>query len=165
MQEYEEPEELLEGEFEVDETFIGGKNKNKHWDKKERFDRGRSTKTKTAVFGLLQRNGNVVAMPVETTGQKCLEPEIRSRVKEGSTIYSDEWKAYKDLYKYYSHEIVLHSAKQYAKGNTHSNTIEGFWAILKRGIIGVYHSISKNHLQKYLNEFTYRYNQNYLKKI
>lgn len=147
----------LEGVVQIDETFVGGKNKNRHWDKKVKNSQGRSFKNKTPVFGMKQTDGKVVAKVVENTKAKTLSKEIRKTIKVGSTIYSDEWN-YGNLSRRYHHEFVDHSRKQYAVGQVTTNAIESFWALLKRGIIGVYHFVSRKHLQKYVDEFVFRHN-------
>ena len=147
----------LEGTVQIDETFVGGKNKNRHWDKKVKNAQGRSFKDKTPVFGMKQTDGKVVAKVVENTKAKTLSKEIRKTIKVGSTIYSDEWN-YGNLSRRYHHEFVDHSRKQYVVGQVTTNAIESFWAVLKRGIIGVYHFVSRKHLQKYVDEFVFRHN-------
>ena len=150
-------EEVLEGVVEIDETFVGGKNKNRHWDKKVARSQGRSFKDKTPVFGMLQRNGIVIAKVVQDTKVGSLRPLIYKHIAKGSTINTDEWN-YGNLIDDYIHRQVFHAAKVYAIGENHTNTIEGFWSIFKRGIVGIYHLTSRKHLQRYVNEFTFRYN-------
>lgn len=147
----------LKETVEIDETFVGGKNKNRHRDKKVARCQGRSFKDKVPVFGMLQRGGRVVAKVVENTKAKTLRKEILKTIEKGSTIYSDEWN-YGNLSRWYQHAYVYHCYGVYARGNVYTNSIEGFWSILKRGIIGVYHRVSKKHLQKYVDEFVFRYN-------
>ena len=151
----------LDGTVEIDETFIGGKNKNRHKDKKVKHSRGRSFKDKVPVFGMLQRGGNVVARVVANTRAKTLRKETDKTIVKGSTIYSDEWN-YGNLSQRYSHFYINHCYGVYGIGDITTNSIEGFWSILKRGIIGVYHKVSKRHLQKYVDEFVFRYNQRLL---
>lgn len=148
----------LESTIECDETFVGGKNKNRHKDKKVNNSQGRSFKDKTPVFGMLQRNGKLIAMVVPNTKEGSLKPIIDYYVKRGSTLYTDEWWAYKNMGKEYDHHFVNHGIGLYGMGDIHTNSIEGSWASLKRMIIGVYHNVSKKHLQLYVNEFTFRYN-------
>ena len=143
------------------ETFIGGKNKNRHKDKKVKHSKGRSFKDKVPVFGMLQRGGNVVAKVVANTRVKTLRKEINKTIVEGSTVYSDEWN-YGNLSRKYNHSYINHCYGVYGIGEVTTNSIEGFWSILKRGIIGVYHKVSKWHLQKYVDEFVFRYNQRLL---
>lgn len=147
----------LKETVEIDETFVGGKNKNRHRDKKVARCQGRSFKDKVPVFGMLQRGGRVVAKVVENTKAKTLRKEILKTIEKGSTIYSDEWN-YGNLSRWYQHAYVYHCYGVYARGNVYTNSIEGFWSIFKRGIIGVYHRVSKKHLQKYVDEFVFRYN-------
>jgi transposase-like protein len=143
--------DLLEGIVEVDETYVGGKTHGK--------GSGYSQGNKTPVFGMAQRNGVVRAQPVKHANGKNLKPIIRRNISRDSIIMSDEFGGYKDLNKeFMDHKIVVHSRKQYVCGNAHTNSIEGFWALLKRGIYGQYHRVSKKHLAKYVNEFCYRYN-------
>lgn len=147
----------LEGVIEIDESFIGGKNKNRHKDKKVKKCQGRSFKDKVPVFGMLQRGGNVVAKVVGNTKAKTLRKEILKTVKVGSTIYSDEWN-YGKLSSHYNHSWVDHCFGVYGIGDVTTNSIESFWATIKRGIIGVYHKVSRKHLQRYIDEFVWRYN-------
>ena len=151
-------ESTLQGEVECDETFVGGKNKNRHRDKKVKYSQGRSFKDKTPVFGMLQRGGDVVAKVVKDTSGRELSPNILRYVAPNTMLYTDEWRGYQNVHKYYDHYFVDHGRKQYADGNVYTNTIEGFRSILKRGIIGIYHYTSRKHLQNYVNEFVFRYN-------
>jgi len=150
--------EKLNGDIELDETFIGGKNKNRHWDKKVKNSQGRSFKDKVPVMGMLQRGGKVVCKVVKNTSYKSLTAPIIRTVKRGSTLFSDEWSGYRVVGKVYEHYIVDHSRKQYVNGDAYTNTLEGFWGIMKRGLIGIYNHTSKEHLQRYVNEFCFRYN-------
>jgi hypothetical protein len=144
---------------EADETFIGGKEKNKHRDKKTNGTQGRSVENKAAVAGVLERkSGMVVAKKVADTSAESLHPIVVSHIKEGATLMTDEWTGYNGLKQIYEHHIVRHGEKQYVDGLCHTNNLEGFWSLLKRGIVGIYHSTSKKHLQQYLDEFVFRYN-------
>lgn len=144
----------LDGEVEADETFVGGKNKNRHANKKTYG----TTDDKAPVLGMVQRDGKLKAVKVENTQTLTLSKEIINTVKEGATLYTDEYASYKALQRIYDHQFVKHSRKQYVNGRIHTNTIEGFWSLLKRGIFGVYHFTSKKHLQLYVDEFVFRYN-------
>lgn len=158
--------EKLSGVIEADETFVGGKNKNRHADKKVKYSQGRSFKDKTPVLGLLDRvNKKVYTFVVKNTSRSEIRPIVRETVASGSTFYSDEWSAYRGLNDEYWHSVVDHSRKEYARGDIHTNTIEGFWSHLKRGIIGIYHYTSRKHLQAYCNEFSFRYNNRFLNPV
>ena len=148
----------LDNEVEVDETYVGGKNKNRHANKKVKGSQGRSAKDKTPVVGMVERGGKVTARKVENVQSKTLTAEIIRNVKESATVYSDEWLGYKGISRIYDHSIVKHNQGQYVNGRIHTNTIEGFWSLLKRGIFGIYHFTSKKHLQMYVDEFVFRYN-------
>ncbi len=141
----------LEGTIEVDETYIGGKTHGQ--------GSGYSQKNKTAVFGMLERGGEVRATPVPHADGRNLKPIIRANVSRKSVIMSDEFGGYKDLNKEFKdHGIVIHSRKEYVRGIIHTNSIENFWSLLKRGIFGIYHHVSPEHLHSYCDEFEYRYN-------
>ena len=124
----------LEGVIQMDETFVGGKNKNRHKNKKVKNSQGRSFKDKTPVFGMINDAGIVITKVVKNTSEKSLMPIIKDIVKKGSTIYTDEWGAYRKLDKDYIHGIIMHCIGQYINGNIHTNEIEGYWSHLKRGI-------------------------------
>jgi transposase-like protein len=153
-----EAPELLANTVEVDETFIGGKNKNRHANKKVKQSQGRSTKDKTPVFGAVERGGKVIMEVVPNTKGRTLMPIMEKIIEKGSTVVSDEWGAYARLGKHYTHGVVKHNEGQYVDGAFHTNNIEGVWAIFKRGYIGIYHQMSKKHLNRYCHEFAYRYN-------
>ena len=148
----------LKGIIEADETFVGGKNKNRHWDKKIKGTQGRSHSDKTPVLGMIERGGEVRAFVIKNTRAEHLKPVIQNNVERGSTLMTDEWRAYRELGKQYNHIWIDHSKGQYAVGDFTTNRIENFWSHLKRGIIGVYHYTSPKHLQYYVNESTFRFN-------
>lgn len=147
----------LTNTIEMDETYIGGKNKNRHVDKKIENSQGRSIKDKTPVFGMIERGGKLNAKVVPDTSCATLTKETVRRVKN-ALIYTDEWWGYNSIKKLFQHEIVNHKSKEYVRNDVYTNTIEGFWSLLKRGIIGIYHFTSKQHLQRYVDEFVFRYN-------
>ncbi|MDR2920524.1 MAG: IS1595 family transposase [Tannerella sp.] len=149
---------VLKEEVEADETFVGGKNKNRHKDKKVKQSQGRSFKDKTPVLGMLQRKGNVIARVVKDTSQNELTPKILEHVDRNAILYTDEWHGYNIVNKLYEHYNVDHSKGIYGIGNICTNAIEGFWTLIKRGYIGIYHYISPKYLQRYVNEFVFRYN-------
>lgn len=143
-----EDENELSGNVEIDETYIGGRRKLAH-----KFE------NKSAVFGMVERNGFVSAKHVKSTGARVLLPEIEKTIKIGSIIHSDEWQAYKTLNRRgYTHTTVNHSNLEYVRGSAYTNTIEGFWSQLKRSLDGTYHAVSPKYLQLYVNEFVFRYN-------
>ena len=163
--------DAFEGTVECDEVYIGGKEKWKHKSMRTPHTQGRSTKTKTPVFGMMERstvinaNGeienitNVHAFVVENTNKATLQPIIQQFVIEGSRVITDELNAYNGLCELgYTHAIVNHGAAEYANGDIFTNSIEGFWSHFRRMIAGCYHDVSDAHLQSYINEAVYRWN-------
>ncbi len=146
------------GLFAADETFIGGKNKNRHEDKKVDNSQGRSTKDKTPVFGIMQTGGIIRTTVIPNTTAVTLKPIMKSLVEKGSIIITDEWLGYNGLKKDYAHIRVNHKQGVYTSGAFSPNNVENFWSILKRGIYGIYHQVSPKHLHRYCYEFEYRFN-------
>jgi transposase-like protein len=149
---------VMEGKVQVDESYFGGSNSNRHAHKKVKYSQGRSLKDKTPVFGLLQENGEIKTMVVPDTKARTLKPIINAMVKQGSIVVTDELTSYRGLSQNYSHHIVSHGRKEFARDGFHVNGLEGFWSLFKRGIYGVYHYASPKHLHRYCDEFSYRYN-------
>jgi transposase-like protein len=162
-----EDEPPLSGEVEADETFFGGKPRAAETRARRR---GRSlhapqpkvppAKRKTVVFGAVERGGRIKATVVADSRAHTLGPVVRQYVMPSSILFTDEWKGYIDVgYRYREHHRIKHSEDVYVSGNVHTNTIEGFWSNVKRGISGNYHNVSTKWLQGYLNEFCWRWNQ------
>jgi transposase-like protein len=146
----------LEGEVEVDETYVGGKAANRH---KGDPKNGPGTHGKTAVIGALQRGGEAVATVIGRTDTQTLDSFVHAVVSPSATlIATDEHSGYRHLSRTYRHEVVRHSAGQYRAGDCHTNGIEGFWALLKRQIIGIHHFVTPKHLNAYVCEVTWRFN-------
>jgi len=148
----------LSGEVELDESYFGGKDRNKRLSK--RMGRAGHFKGKTTVFGMVERGGRVVAKVVPTPAKSGdILPHVMRRVMPASSIFTDEARFYDPLATLgFNHGRVHHAAEVYVSGNVHTNTIEGFWSLVKRGISGVYHNVSAKHLQSYLDEYSWRYN-------
>ena len=146
----------LEGSsVEVDEAYMGGRRKN---------GRGRpmrGDKVKTPILGMVERGGRIVAKTIEGVDAKTLCGNVRQYVLPASTVYTDELAAYNTVSegKRYVHKRIRHAAGIYVVGDVHTNTVEGFWSLLKRGMGGVYHAVSQKYLQSYLDEYTFRYNR------
>lgn len=153
----------ISGGIEADETYYGGKDANKQLGKRKGI-RGRNTDSKTPVFGMVERGGRVVARVTPDTKARTILPIMAERVLPATTIFTDDYPIYDSVSamgKGYIHNRINHSAKVYVVGNCHTNTIEGFWSLLKRGLAGVYHSVSAKYLQSYCDEYTFRYNRRF----
>jgi transposase-like protein len=148
----------LSGLIEVDETYVGGDDRNRHESK--RLHLGKGNTAKTAVLGMRERGGKTLAMLIESKGAQEIQAAIYARVKFGSTIMTDMGQEFSDLKNSsYGHESVNHKANEYVRGMIHTNGIESVWAVLKRGLTGVYHHASVKHLGRYVDEFAFRLNE------
>jgi len=144
--------DTLEGSsVEVDDAYFGGKRRGK---------RGRGAEAKTVVIAAVQRQGRVRAKVVKNLRKSTVTAFVIETIKPNSTLYTDEFLSYKGIGKLgYDHQQIEHNAKIYVKGDVHTNNIEGFWSLVKRGIDGVYHKVNREYLQSYLNEYAFRYNR------
>ncbi|MAN80671.1 MAG: IS1595 family transposase [Rhodospirillaceae bacterium] len=140
---------------EVDETFVGGRERNKHSNKKLRA--GRGAVGKQPVIGIMERGGRVIAGPIPSTDGPTLKGVIRYHVAPGSTVYTDNHAGYRGM-RGYNHASVNHGVGEYVREQAHTNGIESFWSLLKRGYYGIYHYMSVKHLHRYVNEFSFRHN-------
>ncbi len=148
-----EESSIFTGEVEIDETYVGGA---------RHGTRGRGAQGKTVVVGLVQRKGKVMASVVPDAKRSTITPMINRNISKNTIIYTDEFPTYDHLtYIGFNHQRINHRAKQYVRGKAHVNNIEGFWSQIKRGINGVYHSVSPKYLQSYLNEYAFRYNHRF----
>jgi len=144
-------------EVEADETFIGGKARNMHLEKRQRRITGTGGKDKTAVVGIVQRGGKISTVVVPNRRKKALQTEVRKHVEAGSALYTDALLSYEGLASEYAHQVIDH-AVAYVDGKVHTNVLENFWSLLKRGISGTYVSVEPFHLFRYLDEQAFRYN-------
>lgn len=149
---------------EVDETYIGGKEKNRHFKKRRSTVNANFTNggkiyfPKRTVIGIVERKGKVILKHSPNAQLNNVKTFISNSVVKGATIYSDEAPVYNYLSSNYSHKTVKHSSNKYVIGDVHTNTIENFWSVLKRGLYGVYHQVSEKHLSRYLDEYSARFN-------
>jgi len=152
---------MLSGIVEMDETYIGGLERNKHESKKSHI--GRGSVGKTPVIGMRERGGRTKAMPVATVDMASLFQAIHENIEPGTMIHTDEHTGYQ-IDEVYGHRQVNHGAKEFSRYGVSTNSIESVWAVLKRGLHGVYHHASEKHLGRYVNEFTFRLNEGDVKR-
>ena len=143
---------MLQGEVEADETYVGGHRKG--------GKRGRGSENKTPVMALVEREGKVRSKPVGRVDANSLKGEIREHVDPDATIITDEWKSYRGIGSEYrgGHQIIRHSVGEFSRGTVNTNTVESFFALLKRGYVGTFHYMSRKHLHRYCHEFNFRWN-------
>lgn len=148
----------LDGVIQADESFVGGKNKNRHADKKVQNAQVRSVKDKTPVLEVVKAGGDLHLTVVKDTKATILKPLIENMVSQGSIVVTDEWTGYQGLSDHCAHVVLNHKDEEYVRSAFHTNSIENFWSLLKRGIYGIYHQVSPKHLNRDCDEFAYRYN-------
>jgi transposase-like protein len=153
--------EKLSGVIEIDETYVGGKEANKHADRK--LHAGRGAVGKTAVLGMRERGGRTRAAPIEATDSDVIHDEIREHIEPGSAIHTDEFAAYHGL-DGFTHESVNHGAGEFVRGDVTTNSIESFFAVFKRGVYGTFHHVSPKHMHRYVDEFSFRLNEGNVKR-
>ena len=146
----------LKGIVMADESYFGGKESNKHKHKKVAQSGGRSLITKSAIVGMMQRDGDIIMKKVDSVDTKTITKLITKHVAKGSKVYTDEWRSYRQIP--FEHEYIKHSKREYVRGDIHIQSLEGFWSHMKRGINGTYHHASKKHIESYAHEFGFRYN-------
>jgi transposase-like protein len=151
-------EKPIDGVFEADESYFGGLESNKHQSKRTEGTQGRNTKKKTAVFGIAKRGGDVFTTPIKNVKKNTLQPLIKNMIEKGAIVITDELRSYSGLSVDYAHLTIDHGKGEYVRGFVDTNTMECFWSLFKRGVYGIYHQVSPKHLDKYCNEFTYRFN-------
>jgi transposase-like protein len=144
-----EPNGKLKGVVEADETMVGGKYDKRR--KRERFE-------KPCVLGVIQRKGDVRAEKAISRGARAISAFVKASVEPGSTLMTDDYAGYEKVGRDYDHRVINHSKLEYVVGLTHTNSIENFWSLFKRGMVGQFHKVSEKHLDRYLDEFTYRFN-------